>query len=140
MNCFRQMGGLLLLVFLTGCASHSSKAIAKLDDKSEAFGTGVCQNARHNAWVHDDLKKAKLWAMPSVLLAAGPAAAVPLFLANVGLNTADHMKASHITASCGGDAPTQEAMVGNIAMDAAVDLTVGAVVPAGSVIGKIGTR
>lgn len=140
MRCIRQICGLLFLVVLTGCASHASKAIAKLDDKSEAFGTGPCQNARHNAWIHGELKTAKLWAMPTLLIAAGPGAAVPLFLANVGLNTADHMKASDITASCGGVAPTQEAMVGDIALDAALGLTVGAVVPAGSAISNIGGR
>jgi hypothetical protein len=137
MNCFRQMGGLLLLVFLTGCASHASKAIAKLDDKSEVFGSGACQNARNHAWVHDELKAHKLWAAPSLLLLAGPVAAVPLFLTNVGMNTADHVKASEITARCGGTPPSQEAMAGSIVVDAALDLTVGAVVPVGSTIAKM---
>lgn len=140
MNCFRQIALILLLAGLSACASHSSKAIAKLDDKSEEFGSGACQNARHNAWIHDELKTAKLWAAPSLLLVMGPAAAIPLFAANVGLNTADHMKASDITTQCGGTAPTQEAMAGNIALDAALDLTVGAVVPVGSTVAKIGAR
>jgi hypothetical protein len=131
------MGGLLLLVFLTGCASHASKAIAKLDDKSEVFGSGACQNARNHAWVHDELKAHKLWAAPSLLLLAGPVAAVPLFLTNVGMNTADHVKASEITARCGGTPPSQEAMAGSIVVDAALDLTVGAVVPVGSTIAKM---
>ncbi|NDC60789.1 MAG: hypothetical protein EBZ60_02035 [Betaproteobacteria bacterium] len=131
---------LSLLLSLVGCASHSSRAIAKLDDKSETFGSGRCQNARNNAWVHEDLKTAKMWAMPSVLLVVGPAATAPLFLANVGLNTADHMKASEIKASCGGEATTQQAMASDIALDAVVDMTVGAVVPAGAAISKIGSR
>ena len=138
MNCFRQIALVTLLVGLSACASHSSKAIAKLDDKSEEFGTGACQNARHNAWVHDKLKTHKLWAAPSLLLLGGPAAAVPLFVANVGLNTADHIKASEISTQCGGSAPTQEAMAGQIAMDAAIDLTVGALVPVGSTVAKVG--
>lgn len=131
---------LLLLVGLSACASHSSQAIGKLDDKSREFGTGACQNARHNAWIHDELKTHKLWAAPSLLLLAGPVVAVPLFVANVSLNTADQMKASDITTQCGGTPPSQEAMAGNIALDAALDLTVGAVVPLGSTVSKIGTR
>jgi len=137
---FKQICALMLLLGLTGCASHASKAIAKLDDKSEAFGTGRCQNARNNAWIHGDLKTAKVWAMPTLLIAVGPVAAVPLFLTNVGLNTADHMKASEITESCGGVAPTQDAMVGDIALDAALGLTLGTVLPVGPVISNIGTR
>jgi len=70
----------------------------------------------------------------------GPAAAVPLFAANVGLNTADHMKAREITTQCGGTPPSQEAMAGNIAMDAALDLTVGALVPVGSTVAKFANR
>jgi hypothetical protein len=140
MNCFRQIVLVSLLVGLSACASHSSKAIAKLDDKSEDFGTGACQNARQNAWIHDELKTHKLWAAPSLLLMMGPAAAVPLFAANVGLNTADHMKAREITTQCGGTPPSQEAMAGNIAMDAALDLTVGAVVPVGSTVAKFANR
>ena len=140
MNCFRQIALVSLLLGLSACASHSSKAIAKLDDKSEDFGTAACQNARHNAWIHDELKTHKLWAAPSLLLVMGPAAAVPLFAANVGLNTADHMKASEITTQCGGTPSTQEAMAGNIALDAALDLTLGSVVPVGSTVAKLANR
>ncbi len=137
MKAFEKTLLALLLMGLTACASQSSKAIGKLDDKSEVFGSGACQNARHNAWIHDDLKTHKVWATPSILLLAGPVAVVPLFLTNVGLNTADHMKASDISARCGGNPPSQEAMAGSIAVDAAVDLTVGAVLPVGSTIAKI---
>ena len=140
MNCYRQIALMSLLVGLSACASHSSKAIAKLDDKSEDFGTGACQNARQNAWIHDELKTHKLWAAPSLLLMMGPAAAFPLFAANVGLNTADHLKAREITTQCGGTPMTQEEMASNIALDAALDLTVGTVVPVGSSVAKLTNR
>lgn len=140
MHCFRQIALVSLLVGLSACASHSSKAIAKLDDKSQDFATAACQNARHNAWIHDDLKTHKLWAAPSLLFLMGPAAAVPLFAANVGLNTADYMKASEITTQCGGTPLTQEAMASNIAMDAALDFTVGTVVPVGATVARFGAR
>ncbi len=140
MNCFRQVVLLTLAACLTGCASQSSKAIAKLDDKSPDFGTGACQNARHNAWVHDELKTHKLWAAPALMLLTGPAAVAPLFFANVGINTADHMKAAEITTQCGGTPPTQEAMVENIAVDAAVGLALGAAIPVGSSVASASPR
>ncbi|MEY4675970.1 MAG: hypothetical protein RLZZ470_477 [Pseudomonadota bacterium] len=140
MSCLKSLALALLLINLGACASHSSKAIGQLDDKSEAFGTGACQNARHNAWIHDEVKTHKLWAAPSVLLFAGPVAVVPLFLTNVGLNTADRLHASDITARCGGTPPTQSAMTESIALDAALDLTVGAVVPVGSTLANVGGR
>jgi predicted RNA-binding protein with PUA-like domain len=67
MNVFRQIALLCLLTLLTGCASRSTQAIAKLDDKSSDFSTGACQNARQNAWVHDELKTHKLWASMPLL-------------------------------------------------------------------------
>ena len=140
MNCFRQIAVLVLTALLVGCASQSSKAIAKLDDKSPDFGTGPCQNARHNAWVHDELKTHKLWAAPALVLLSGPAAVAPLFLANVGINTADHMKAADITTQCGGTAPTQEAMIGSIAVDTAVGLAIGAAIPVGSSVAAASPR
>ena len=132
MNCFRQIALLILLACLIGCASQSSKAIAKLDDKSPDFGTGACQNARHNAWVHDEIKTHKLWATPALVLLTGPVSVAPLFLANIVINTAEHMKAAEISTQCGGTPPTQEAMMGSIAIDAAVGMAIGAAVPVGS--------
>ena len=140
MNCFRQIAVLTLVTLLVGCASQSSKAIAKLDDKSPDFGTGACQNARHNAWVHDEIKTHKLWVTPALVLLTGPVAVAPLFFANVGVNTADHMKAADITTQCGGTAPTQEAMIGSIAVDTAVGLAIGAAVPVGSSFASASSR
>jgi hypothetical protein len=134
MNCFRQIAVFTLITLLIGCASQSSKAIAKLDDKSPDFGTGACQNARHNAWVHDELKTHKMWAAPALVLLTGPVAVAPVLIASVGINTADHMKAADITTQCGGTPPTQEAMIGSIAVDTAVGLAIGAAVPMGSAV------
>lgn len=140
MKCYRQIILFTLLAGLAGCASQSSKAIAKLDDKSPDFATGACQNARHNAWIHDEIKTHKLWATPALVLLTGPAAVAPLFLANVGANTADHVKAAEITTQCGGQAPSQEAMIGSIAVDTAVGLAVGVAMPVSSSLSSAPTR
>jgi len=136
MNGYRTMALLTLLTLLAGCASRSSQAISKLDDKSPDFSSGPCQNARHNAWVHDELKTHKLWAGPALVLLTGPVAVAPLLFVNIGMNTADHMKAADITSQCGGIAPTQDAIMGGIALDTALGIAIGAAVPAASLAGS----
>jgi len=130
MNACKQMLLLCLLTLLGACASRSSQAIGQLDDRSADFSTGACQNARHNAWLHDELKTHKLWVTPALVLFTGPVAVAPLFFANVGMNTADHLKAAEITTRCGGTPPTQDAIMGGIAMDTALGIAIGAAVPA----------
>ena len=115
-----------VLTLLVGCASHSMQAIAKLDDKSPDFATGACQNARHNAWMYDEVKTHKLWAAPALIMLTGPVAVAPLFFANIGINTADHLKAADITTQCGGTAPSSQDIAGRIALDTALGLAIGA--------------
>ena len=135
MNACRTIALLTLLTLLTGCASRSSQAIAKLDDKSPDFSSGPCQNARHNAWVHDELRTHKIWAGPALVLLTGPVAVAPMLLANIGMNTADHMKAADITTQCGGHAPTPDTIMGGIALDTAVGIAISAALPAASLAG-----
>jgi len=111
------------------CASHSSKMIGKLQDKNPQFATAPCQNARHNAGVHDEVQNAKLWVGPSVLLLAGPLAIVPVFLSGVGFNTMDQMQANDIAKHCGGKAVSQEAVAKSVAVDSALSLGLGVAVP-----------
>jgi hypothetical protein len=132
MNACRHIVLMCLLSLLGACASRSSQAIGQLDDKSPDFSTGACQNARHNAWVHDELKTHKLWAAPALVLLTGPVAVAPLFFANIGINTADHLKAADITTQCGGTAPTQDAVMGGIALDTALGIAIGTAVPGAS--------
>lgn len=124
---------LMLIGLCTGCASHSSKMIGKLQDKNPQFATAACQNARHNAGVHDEVQNAKLWVGPSVLLLAGPLAIVPVFLSGVGLNTMDQMQANDIAKNCGGKALSQEAVAQSVAVDSALSLGLGVAVPVPSV-------
>ena len=120
---------LIMACLVAGCASHSSKMIGKLQDKNPQFATAACQKARQNAGVHDDVQNAKLVIGPSVLLLAGPMAIVPVFLSGVGLNTADQLQANDITKNCGGTALPQEAVAKSVAVDSALSLGIGTVVP-----------
>jgi len=115
--------------FLTGCASHSAKTIAGLDNNDPTFNSSACESARANAWVHDTTQKNKLWVGPSFIWLAGPVALVPMFVTNVGLNTADKLQANDIAAQCGGKPQSQAQMSADIALDASLSLAAGAIVP-----------
>lgn len=119
---------------LTGCASYSSKAIGSLDNQHPAFDTIDCQTARDNAWIHEDLKQIKLVTGPSLLLIAGPVMAIPVLLANVGLNTADHLKANDIKTLCGGKALTPDELTQSIVIDTGVSAATGALLPDATVL------
>jgi hypothetical protein len=118
---------------LPGCMSYSSKAVAELNHESEAFTSAECQNSRQNAGHHDNLKNIKLVASSSLMLIAGPVIAIPVLLANVGLNTADHLKANEIKSNCGGQALTNEKVTRSIAFDAGLGLLTGTVLNGASV-------
>jgi len=119
----------ILTCLLAGCASQSAKVIGSLDNNSKEYASAACQNARHNAWIHEETQNAKLWAGPSAMLLLGPVALLPVFAAGVGVNTADHMQANDIAANCGGKARSQKEVNTSIAVDATLSLAVGNVVP-----------
>ena len=123
---------LIGLLVLQGCASHSSTAVADLSHQAEVFNSLACQNARQNAWLHDDLKTIKTMAGPALLIIAGPVLLVPVLFANVGLSTADHLTANDIKSECGGRALTADQVTQRIALDAGMSVLTGAVIPAAS--------
>ena len=123
---------LIVLLVLQGCASHSATAVADLNQQDEVFNSPACQSALQNAWLHDDLKAIKTMAGPALLIIAGPVLLVPVLFANVGLNTADHLKANDIKAECGGRALTADQVTRRIALDAGMSVFTGAVIPAAS--------
>ena len=90
------------------------------------------QNARQNAWLHDDLKSIKTVAGPALLIIAGPVLLVPVLFANVSLSTADHLTANDIKAECGGRALSADKVTQSIALDASISVLTGAVIPAAS--------
>jgi hypothetical protein len=117
-------------ILLTGCASHSTQAIGKLDNAQPIFQSNACKNARANAWLYQEAKEAKLWAGPSALLIAGPIAFIPVLFANASVNAADHLKAADIASNCGGNPRNPEAVAGDIALDATIDIATGSLIPA----------
>ena len=96
------------------------------------FNSPACQNARQNAWLHDDLKTIKTMAGPALLIIAGPVLFIPVLFANVGLSTADHLTANDIKAECGGRALSADQVTQSIALDASISVLTGAVIPAAS--------
>ena len=123
----------MCVLALPGCMSYSSKAVAELDHESDAFTSAECQNSRKNAGHHDNLKNIKLVAGSSLMLIAGPVMAIPVLLANVGLNTADHLKANEIKSNCGGQAMPIEKVTQSIAVDTGLGLLIGSVLNGASV-------
>ena len=120
----------VILSFASGCASHSTQAIGKLDNAQPIFHSNACKNARKNAWLHQEAKDAKLWAGPSIFLIAGPIALIPVLFANTSVNAADHLKAADIASNCGGNPRNPEAVAGDIALEATIDIATGSLIPA----------
>ena len=137
MNFIRPLLLAMCVLALPGCMSYSSKAVAELDHESDAFTSAECQNSRQNAGIHDNLKNIKLVASSSLMLIAGPVMAIPVLFANVGLNTADHIKANEIKTKCGGQALSIEKLTQSIAVDTGLGLLTGSALSGASV--PIGT-
>lgn len=93
---------LVVCWLLGGCASQSALTAATLDRDHPAYRSAECRDARGNAWIHQDLKVARLVASPAVVWWGGPITAIPVLLTNVGLSYADKQDASEIAARCGG--------------------------------------
>jgi hypothetical protein len=107
---------LLPTLVLTGCASQSAVTASSLDRDHPAYRSPECRDARANAWIHQDLKVARLVASPAVVWWGGPITAIPVLLTNVGLSYADKQDASDIAARCGGQASGQlEIAAGTVA-------------------------
>ena len=106
----------ILLVCVSGCASQSSITASSLDREHPAYRSPECRHARGNAWIHQDLKVARLVASPAVVWWGGPITAIPVLLTNVGLSYADKQDASEIAARCGGQPSGQlEIAAGTVA-------------------------
>jgi len=104
------------LASLSGCASQSAITSSSLDPDHPAYRSPECRQARGNAWIHQDLKVARLMASPAVVWWGGPITAIPVLLTNVGLSYADKQDASEIAARCGGQPSGQlEIAAGTVA-------------------------
>ena len=108
------------LVLLTGCASQSAVTASSLDRDHPSYRSSECRDARANAWIHQDLKVARLVASPAVVWFGGPITAIPVLLTNVGLSYADKQDASDIAARCGGQPSGQLEIAAGTAAETAL--------------------
>jgi hypothetical protein len=111
--CCVVLGSALLL---GGCASQSAVTASSLDQEHPAYRSAECRHARSNAWIHQDLKVARLIASPAVVWWGGPITAIPVLLTNVGLSYADKQDAADMASRCGGEPSGQlEIAAGTVA-------------------------
>jgi hypothetical protein len=122
---------LMSFLLLSGCASHSAKAIAKLDSEDLLFHTRDCREARANSEDFNFFKRVKMVVSPLVVVATGGLFAGPVLIANAGLETADHVNASNISVACGGVPKGVSEIAAEVALDAAVGVALGGVNAAG---------
>lgn len=123
---FRQLF-LMSCLLLSGCASQSSKAVAKLDPEDFLFHMRECREARASTQDFDLLKRAKTVLSPLVVVMTGGLLAGPVLAANAGLETADHVNASNITVACGGAPKNMSEIAAEVALDAAIGVATGGV-------------
>ena len=105
---------------LGGCASQSAVTASSLDRDHPAYRSPECRDARSQAWIHQDLKVARLVASPAVVWWGGPITAIPVLLTNVGLSYADKQDASDIAARCGGQPSGQLEIAAGTAAETAL--------------------
>ena len=109
-------------LLLSGCASQSAVTASSLDKDHPAYRSPECRDARSSAWVHQDLKVARLVASPAVVWWGGPVTAIPVLLTNVGLSLADKQDASDIAARCGGQPSGQLEIAAGTAAETALGM------------------
>lgn len=124
----------VVLVCLSGCASQSAITSASLDRDHPTYRSPECRQARGNAWIHQDLKLARLVASPTVVWWGGPITAIPVLLTNVGLSYADKQDASEIAARCGGQPSGQLEIAAGTAAETALGVAASG---AGSLVTKV---
>jgi len=120
-------------VLLSGCASQSAMTASSLDQEHPAYRSAECRDARSNAWIHQDLKVARLVASPAVVWWGGPITAIPVLLTNAGLSYADKQDASELAARCGGEPSGQLEIAAGTAAETALGVAASG---AGSLVTK----
>ena len=97
-----QIACILVLLSLTGCASHTRNMAQSVKPSSEKYNETVCQRAFELAPLHDEIRLTRTIATPTLLLLTGGAYLLPVIGINMGLDALDHMDASHVSRACGG--------------------------------------
>ena len=115
----------LVLVSLTGCASHTRSMAESIKPSSEKFKEAVCQRSFELAPLHDEIRFARTLATPTLLLLTGGTYLLPMLGINMGLDALDHMDASHVSRACGGFAIPAENILEKVVLGAGFSLFTG---------------
>ena len=116
---------ILVLVSLTGCASHTRSMALSIKPSSEKFNEIVCQRSFELAPLHDDIRLTRTIATPTLLLLTGGAYLLPVIGINMGLDALDHLDASHVSRVCGGFATPAENILEKVVLGAGFSLFTG---------------
>ena len=108
----------LVLVSLTGCASHTRSMAQSINSSSEKFKETVCQRSFELAPLHDEIRLTRTIATPTLLLLSGGAYLLPMLGINMGLDALDHLDASHVSRACGGFATPVENILEKVVLGA----------------------
>ena len=115
----------LVLVSLTGCASHTRSMAQSINSSSEKFKETVCQRSFELAPLHDEIRLTRTIATPTLLLLTGGAYLLPMIGINMGLDALDHLDASHVSKACGGFAIPAENILEKVVLGAGFSLFTG---------------
>ena len=115
----------LVLVSLTGCASHTRNMAESIKPSSEKFKEAVCQRSFELAPLHDEIRFARTLATPTLLLLTGGTYLLPMLGINMGLDALDLMDASHVSRACGGFATPAENILEKVVLGAGFSLFTG---------------
>ena len=117
----------LVLVSLTGCASHTRSMAQSINSSSEKFKETVCQRSFELAPLHDEIRLTRTIATPTLLLLTGGTYLLPMIGINMGLDALDHLDASYVSKACGGFAIPAENILEKVVLGAGFSLFTGTV-------------
>ena len=115
----------LVLIGLTGCASHTRNMADSINPSTPQFNEPACQRSFALAPMHDEIKWARTIATPSLLLLTGGGYLLPLLGLNMGLDAMDHFDASYVSKTCGGFATPSQNILEKVMMGAGFSLFTG---------------
>ena len=116
---------ILVLVSLTGCASHTRSMAQSINSSSEKFKETVCQRSFGLAPLHDKIRLTRTIATPTLLLLTGGTYLLPMIGINMGLDALDHLDASYVSKACGGFAIPAENILEKVVLGAGFSLFTG---------------
>ncbi len=115
----------VLLLGLSGCASHTRNMADSINPATPQFNDPACQRSFGLAPLHDDIKLTRSIATPSLLLLTGGGYLLPLLGLNMSLDAIDHFDASYVSKVCGGMATPSRNILEKVVLGAGFSLFTG---------------